>query len=118
MVIIGGGWRSRIAAHPIMRPEIASKRTIAAAIGSLTDHHIFLLQATALPTTASELEEILHLWRREVALDDDILLLDCQSVDHADTARGGHHYTCNRSQQRTADHCQPASAMPGHNAHS
>ncbi len=69
--------------------EIASKRNIAAAIGSLTGHHFFLLQATALPTAPPELEEILHLWRREVALDDNILLLDCQGVDHADSVREG-----------------------------
>jgi hypothetical protein len=68
-------------------PEIANKRNVAAAIGTLIDHHIFLLQATALPTATSELEEILHLWKREVALDDDILLLDCQNVDSADTVR-------------------------------
>ncbi|HEU0003605.1 MAG TPA: ATP-binding protein [Ktedonobacteraceae bacterium] len=67
--------------------EIASKRNIAAAIGSLTGHHIFLAQATALPASASELEEILQLWRREVILNEDILLLDCQGVDHTDTAR-------------------------------
>jgi hypothetical protein len=70
-------------------PEIANKRNIAAAIGTLTGHRTFLLQATSLPTSTGELEEILHLWRREVALDDDILLLDCQSVDHADTVREG-----------------------------
>ncbi len=69
--------------------EIASKRSIATAIGTLTDHHIFLLQATALPTATSELEEILHLWRREVALDNNILLLDCQGVDSADAVRNG-----------------------------
>ncbi|HYX51655.1 MAG TPA: ATP-binding protein, partial [Ktedonobacteraceae bacterium] len=69
--------------------EIASKRSIAAAIGSLIDHHAFHLQATALPTIASELEEVLHLWKREVILDDDILLLDCQNVDSTDTIREG-----------------------------
>jgi hypothetical protein len=65
--------------------EIASKQNIAAAIGTLIDHQVFHLQALALPTTAGELEEILHLWNREVALDDDILMLDCQNVDPANT---------------------------------
>jgi ATPase family associated with various cellular activities (AAA) len=57
--------------------EVASKRNIATAIGSLTGHPVFLLPATALPTNAAELEEMLHLWEREVMLDAGILLLDC-----------------------------------------
>ena len=85
-------WSSSVKSNgeelPVMQlcgQEIASKHSIAAATGNLIDHQVFQLQAMALPTSASELEEILHLWKREVVLDDDILLLDCQSVDAADT---------------------------------
>lgn len=70
-------------------PEMAARHSIAASIGTSIDHRIFLLSATALPTATSELEEVLHLWKREVALDDDILLLDCQNVDPTDTVREG-----------------------------
>ncbi|HYA99639.1 MAG TPA: ATP-binding protein, partial [Ktedonobacteraceae bacterium] len=69
--------------------ETAIKYSIAAATGTFIDHHIFHLKAMALPTAASELEEILRLWNREVALDDDILLLDCQNIDSADAVREG-----------------------------
>lgn len=61
--------------------ETASKRGLAALIGSLTGLRVFLLQATALPTGPAELEELLHLWTREALLDGCILLLDCQHID-------------------------------------
>jgi hypothetical protein len=68
-------------------PEIASKRNIAAAIGTLANQRVLLLSATALPGAASELEEFLRLWEREVALDSYILLLNCQNVEPVDAVR-------------------------------
>lgn len=67
----------------------ADKRSIAVAIGALIEHQVFVLQATALPTAPGELAELLHLWKREVALGDSILLLDCQNVDPVDSTREG-----------------------------
>lgn len=64
----------------------ASKRSITALIGSLTGQRAFLLQAAGLPAGAVELEEMLHLWEREVLLDGGILLLDCQGIDQGHAA--------------------------------
>lgn len=61
--------------------DLGSQRGIAALVGSLTGQRVMLLQATALPTNTSELEELLHLWEREVLLDSGIMLLDCQGVE-------------------------------------
>jgi hypothetical protein len=66
--------------------EPASERSIAALVGSLTGQRVLLLQSSALPTGTVELEEMLHLWEREILLDGGILLLDCQGTNEEHTA--------------------------------
>ena len=68
-------------------PSSADQRDIAATIGALIEHRIFLLDATTLLTAPAELAEFLHLWKREVALDETLLLLDCQYVEPTDNMR-------------------------------
>lgn len=45
------------------------------------------MSAQAIPTVAAELDLLLRLWEREAALSRSALLLNCDQIDNADTAR-------------------------------
>jgi hypothetical protein len=68
-------------------PDAAGQRSIAAAACSFIEHDAVVLSAAALPVQPDELEILLLLWTREVALSNLALLLDCRSVDMLDAAR-------------------------------
>lgn len=85
-------WRqaSDVQALPVVQlcgDELGSKRAIAAAACSLLGFNLNALSAHALPTSSNDLHQLLQLWKREAALSQSILLLDCDDSNTNDTAR-------------------------------
>ncbi len=67
--------------------EFVEQRKIARAVCSLFSKSVFSLSALSLPMDAGELENVLHLWEREVMLGNSALVLDCRGVDRGDVRR-------------------------------
>lgn len=64
-----------------------AKTAIAHAAASSMGRSLSVVTADALPANPADLEPVLRLWEREAALDLGALLIDCDDLDPADTAR-------------------------------
>lgn len=67
--------------------EVASKRPIAALACEYLGQNLYTIAAHSIPTTPIELNQFKLLWEREVALSNSVLLIDCDDLETADTAR-------------------------------
>lgn len=65
----------------------ATKRAIAVAACEALGMNLGAIPAAAIPLAPAELEGMIRLWEREAALSASALLLDCEEIDAADTAR-------------------------------
>jgi AAA+ superfamily predicted ATPase len=81
---------SIICALPIVQlcgNDVTGKHAIAAAACSALGLNLSIVSACSLPATPGEVDAFLRLWEREAALNSNALLLDCDEIDSADTAR-------------------------------
>ena len=67
--------------------EADSNRSIAAAACAELGLNVGVLPSAAIPTSAMELEGLIRLWQREVALTESALFVDCDDCDSTDAAR-------------------------------
>ncbi len=67
--------------------EVASKRPIAALVCHYLGLHLYTIAAHNIPTTSSDLNQFKLLWEREVVLANCVLLIDCDDLESADTAK-------------------------------
>ncbi|BAZ50295.1 ATPase central domain-containing protein [Nostoc sp. NIES-4103] len=67
--------------------EVASKRPIAALACEFLSQNLYSIAAHNIPTTSSDLHQFKLLWEREVALSSSVLLIDCDDLETADTAK-------------------------------
>jgi len=90
---IAGVWaRARGGVLPLVQicgDERATREAIAAHACASVGLNLHTLSAAMLPVAASEIEALVRLWEREAALSTSALLVDCEDVDPADTARAG-----------------------------
>ena len=66
---------------------MASKRAIAALASHFLRQNLYAIAAHSIPTNPNDLHQFKLLWEREVALGSRVLLLDCDDLEAADTAR-------------------------------
>ncbi|MBD2343786.1 ATP-binding protein [Anabaena subtropica] len=69
--------------------EVASKRPIAAVACQYLGLNLYTIAAHNIPTNPADLNKFKLLWEREVALTSSVLLIDCDDLETADTAREG-----------------------------
>ena len=69
--------------------EVASKRAIAALACHFLGQNLYAIAAHSIPTNPNDLHQFKLLWEREVALGSRVLLIDCDDLEAADTAREG-----------------------------
>ena len=67
--------------------ESASKRAIALKACASLRMNLYAMSGQFIPTTPNELEALIRLWEREVALGRSVLLLDCDEMDRSDPIR-------------------------------
>jgi len=67
--------------------DSVTRGAIAMAACATLGLHLAELHAQSIPASATELDGLLRLWRRESALGDAALLLECHDLDAGDTAR-------------------------------
>lgn len=67
--------------------ESASKRAIALKACASLRLNLYAMSGQFIPTTPNELEALIRLWEREVALGGSVLLLDCDEMDRSDPIR-------------------------------
>ena len=68
--------------------ETAGKRAIAAACCEMLGLSLHIISAESLPTSTSDLNQLLRLWDREAVLSNSALLLDCDEVETSDRNTG------------------------------
>lgn len=69
--------------------EVASKRAIAAIACQCLGLNLYTIASHSVSTNPSDLNQFKLLWEREVALANSVLLIDCDDLETADTAREG-----------------------------
>jgi hypothetical protein len=67
--------------------DAASKRSLAARVIEKMSGRLFAVDASTLPLAPAELDLLQRIWEREALLQNAALLLDCDRVENADTAR-------------------------------
>lgn len=67
--------------------EVAAKRAIAAAAGSMLGLTLYLMPAAALPAVPRDFDRLWRRWQREAALSESVLMLDCDGLDRHDLQR-------------------------------
>jgi hypothetical protein len=68
-------------------PESESMQSIAAAACDQLQLSLYRMPLVVIPTTPAELEQLLRLWQREVALSNRVLLIDCAESERSDGLR-------------------------------
>ena len=84
-------FNARRATLPVVQlcgADITSKRAIAKATCQILGLNLHLLSADSLPTSISDLNQLLQLWEREAILSNSALLLDCDQVELSDRHTG------------------------------
>jgi hypothetical protein len=71
----------------LLGTEPDAQRAVAAAAAAALGLSLGALSAAALPPTPTECDALVRLWERESALTNSALLLDCDGLEPADTAR-------------------------------
>lgn len=72
---------------PVMQlcgEDTTSKRAIATVACQMLGLNLHVLSADSLPTSISDLNQLLQLWDREAVLSNSVLLLDCDEVELSD----------------------------------
>ncbi|MDJ0679269.1 MAG: ATP-binding protein [Xenococcaceae cyanobacterium MO_167.B52] len=77
----------RLAVVQLCGTDPESQREIASAACTLLGLKLQAMSARLLPVDARELEVLMRLWEREAALNNSLLLLDCQELNTSDAAR-------------------------------
>jgi hypothetical protein len=79
--------RSTLPVIQLCGDERPGKRAVAAAACAALGLGLSAMPADFIPTSPSELDALTRLWNREAALSATALLVDCDALDTADTAR-------------------------------
>jgi hypothetical protein len=83
-------WAQAESALPVVQlcgQEPADRQAIATAACALLGQDLKVMLAQSLPTSPADLDALMRLWEREATLSQSALLLDCDGIDPADTAR-------------------------------
>ncbi len=79
--------RGSLPAFQLCGPERLARREVAALACARLGFALNALEAATLPTTGPELTQLLRLCERDAALGGSVLLIECDGLDTADTAR-------------------------------
>jgi len=87
---ISAVWSRPVPQYPLVQmfgADLDGRRQVALSAAGRAGLNVHLLVAETLPSSPVEFDQLLRLWERQAVLNNSVLLIDCQHIDHVEESK-------------------------------